>query len=276
MKRVKIILGLILIVMCCSACNGNINRDIRHAGFSMGGTFKCSYFFPKDKEDTNYKKIRYFTNTHAIDTDGRIYELSLTQSYQNGDNCKKAATDVMVKAIFDDKIVKGTDNKYYYLVDQNNTLNYEEIPSADNSYYLYDLLLSAEDIVKVSTANSSSGIYYLLKEDGNVYSYTVTRENYNSPAVVSSVSIVYDKNDFNGKIVDFHYAGNSLNTFVKTENDVYRMRITNSSECVKYADIKCKYKMEKDDIFNKYSDVIIVYNGNLLITNYKQMFSVVE
>ena len=44
------LLVLIVGVVCCG-CNGNITRDIRHAGFSMGGIFECSPFYPKDKED---------------------------------------------------------------------------------------------------------------------------------------------------------------------------------------------------------------------------------
>lgn len=276
MNKIKSIFAILLIITCCTACNGSINRDIRHAGFSMGGTFTCSDFFPKDKEDTSYKKIKYFTNTHLIDTNGEIYELSVSQPYQNGENCKKAKTDLKEKAIFDDKIIKATDSKYYYLVDQNNFLNYEEIPATDNSYYLYDLLLSGEDVVKVQTADSSSGLYYVLKDDGNVYAYTVTKENYNAPSVVSSVSIVFDKSTYDSNITDFNYAGNSLNTFIRTEESVYRMKIVNSKKCLKYADVACKYTMKKDDIFNEYKDTIIMYNGSMLITNYKQVFSVSE
>ena len=52
------------------------------------------------------------------------------------------------------------------------------------------------------------------------------------------------------------------------------MRITNSSECKKYADIECKYKMEEDSLFEEYKDRIIVYNGSSLITDYKQIFNV--
>ena len=32
--------------------------------------------------------------------------------------------------------------------------------------------------MKVVTANSSTGIYYVLKTDGNVYSYTISKDDY--------------------------------------------------------------------------------------------------
>ena len=274
MKNVYKVLIVLLVVVLCTACNGSITRDIRHAGFSVSNKFVCDGFFPQDKEDTSYRKIRYFTGQHLIDVDGYIYELSLGQTYQNKQNCKEAETSIQVKAIFDDKIVKGMDDKYYYLIGQNDLSSYSEIPKTDNSYEVYNLSLKDVDIIKVVTANSSTGEYYLLKTDGNVYSYTITKKDYNSPSTVSSVSTVYNKNDYDSKIIDFNYAGNSLNTFIKTENKVYRFRITNSAECTKFADIECKYQLHEDPIFEQYKDKIITYNGSLLITDYNQVFTV--
>lgn len=268
------VLLVILIMFMCTACNGQVTREIRHAGFSIGNKFVCAKFFPQDKEDVSYQKIRYFTDSHIIDQNGKIYEISLQQTYQNGENCKDIDTDISVKAIFDNKVIKGTDDKYYYLVGQNDVANYSEIPKTDTSYELYDLLLKDVDIIKVITANSSTGVYYLLKTDGNVYSYTIAKKDYNSPYVVTAVSTVYDKNDYDSKIVDFNYAGDSLETYVKTENKVYRMRITNSDECNKYADIECKFKIQSDSIFEEYKDRIIMYNGAMLITDYNQVFTV--
>lgn len=274
MKKIRLLVLAGLILFCCSACNGNITRDIRHAGFSMGDTLVCDNFFPKDKEDTNYEKIRYFTGSHIINSEGKIYELSLGQKFANDQNCKVSDTNVMVKAIFDDMIIKGTDNKYYYLIGSNDVPNYSLIPETDNSYMIYDLLLKDEGVIKVITANSSTGLYYVLKDDGNIHGYTISKKDYNSLPTVTSVSVVYSKNDYGSKIIDFNYAGNSLNTFLRTDEKVYRMKITNNEKCSKYADVNCEYKMVEDEVFSTYKDVIISYNGNTLITNYKQMFTV--
>ena len=273
-KKVFRSIILILVVVVCTACNGNVTRDIRHAGFNLSNKFVCDSFYPQEKDDTSYKRIRYLTDSHLIDQDGKIYELSLQQPYQSGQNCKEAETAITVKAILDNKIVKGMDDKYYYLVGQSDVSNYSEIPTTDNSYDIYKLLLQDVDVIKIITSDSGSGKYYLLKTDGNVYSYTIAKKDYNSPPMVTAVSTVYNKNDYDSKIIDFNYAGESLNTFIKTENKIYRMRITNSEECTKYADIQCKYSMQEDPIFDEYKDRIITYNGSLLITDYKQVFTV--
>jgi hypothetical protein len=268
---------LAFIIIGCCGCNGNVTRDIRHAGFSVGSTFKCDDFYPDDKDDTSYKKIKYFLSNQLIDENGGIYELSMGQLYQNKQNCKKADTDIVVKAIFDNKIVKGIDNKYYYLTQQNNVASYSEVTVGDNSYNVYDLLLRDEDVVKVMTADSSNGLYYVLKVDGNIYANVIASQDRNTPPVVVSTQVIYNFVDFGGtRIIDFSYEGDSLGTYIKTEESVYRMRVTNSKECTKYSDIGCIYQMQLDPIFDKYKDRILTFNGNILITDYKQVFTVVS
>ena len=273
-KTFKSIILVVVILLLCTACNAKITRTIRHAGFDISSKFVCEGFYPKDKEDTTFNRIRYFTENHLIDQDGKIYEISVGQAYQNGENCKAADTKILVKAIFDNSLIKGMDDKYYYLVGQNDVSSYSEVPNTDNSYEVYNILLKDVDTIKVVTANSSEGVYYVLKTDGNVYSYTLGKKDYNSPTTVTAMSTVYDKTDYDSKIVDFNYAGNSLNTFIKTESKIYRMRITNSEECSKYADVECKYQMQEDPLFDEYKERILMYNGSSLLTDYKQLFTV--
>jgi len=273
MKRNVCLSLLLLIILLCTACNGNITRDIRHAGYSVDKKFVCKRFYPENKDDTSYDKIKYFTDTHVINDDGEIFEITLEQQYSNGENCKEANANITVVAIMDNKIVKATDGKYYYLAGQN-IANYTEVPSTDNSYEIYNLLLRERDIVKVITANSSTGSYYVLKSDGNVYELIVTARDYNNPATITSSKVIYDNVEFGSNIVDFNYAGNSEKTYVRTEdNKIYRMRITNKKECTKYADVNCDYVMEEDETLNKYIDKIIAFNGGYLITDYKQGFT---
>lgn len=262
---------LILTVILCTACDGDVTRDLRHDGFTVGNKFYCKAFI-SDKDDLSYGKIKYMTNTHIIDENGKIYEVSLSQKFANEQNCKEADTRIGVKAIFDNKIVKGMDDKYYYLEVQNDVQKYSEVPTTDNSYDIYNMLLKDKDVVKVITANSSTGLYYVLKTDGNIYTNTIVKEN--NTYQLEGVKITYDKNRFGSKIVDFNYAGNSLTTYIKTEDKVYRMKITNQKECSKYADVICKYELEEDEVIAKYKDRIVVYNGSLLITDYHQMFNI--
>lgn len=275
MKKKSVLFGLLFIILLCTGCNGNVTRDIRHDGFSVSNKFICDVFYKEGKNDTSYKKIKYMTNNNIIDDYGRIYEISLEQVYSNKQNCKKAATDIIVKAIYDNKIIKATDNKYYYLEETNGVSSYSLVPETDNSYELYNILLKDNDIVKVITADSSKGVYYILKSDGIVYSYTITKADYNSPLKVVSKTIKYDAMDYDSKIIDFNYEGDSTSTYVKTDKNTYRMKITNL-DCKKYADVSCIYKMQKDEVLDKYRDRIIVFNGKILITDYKQEFTVVE
>lgn len=275
-NKIQLVLLLLIVCLSCSGCNGTITRDIRHAGFTVSSKFECHNFYPKDKEDIYYEKILYMTDTRLINTEGKIYELSLSQKYANGENCKEAETEIRVKAILNNSIIKGMDNKYYYLIGQNDVISYSEIPTTDNNYVMYDLLLKEDDIVKVLPANSgsNSSTYYVLKKDGNIYSYEITKENYNTPPIVSAISIAYDKSKYGSNIIDFNYAGENLSTYIKTEDKVYRMRVTNQEQCGKFADVKCIYDLREDPIFVTYQDSIIAYNGSLLITNYKQGFTV--
>ena len=275
MKRfLKISLVMCLIVLFCSACDGDVTRDIRHDGFNVGGNFICSAFFPADKEDTSYQRIKYLTGTHIITSEGNIYEYNLQQTYANKMNCKPAETQLVVKAIYDNKIIKATDNNYYYLVGENSVSPYTAVTSGDNNYEIYDLLLKGEDVVKVSTANSNTGTYYVLKTDGNIYSYTIQKADRNSPAAITSTSIIYNKNDYGNTIIDFNYAGDSINTFIRTTDKVFRMRITNSEECTKYADIQCTFEISESEAFTNWGDRIIAFNGSTLITDYKKIFTV--
>ena len=273
-KRVVLFSLLFIMVFLCSACNGTVTRDLRHSGFSVGSKFICDGFYPGG--DSLYKRVIYLTDNKIIDNNGSIYEVSLGQLYENKQNCKKAKTDIVVKAIFDNKIVKGNDNKYYYLDGSNNVESYSLVLETDNSYELYNMLLKDDDVVKVITADGSKGVYYILKSDGNVYSYTINKDGYNSPLKVTSKSVVYDENNFVSKIIDFNYAGNSTNTYIKTEDSIYRMKAINYDKCSKYADVSCIYKMEKDEVLTKYKDKIIAYNGRIVITDYKQVFTSVR
>ena len=273
-KKVLFCFALLFIVFFCTACNGTVTRDIRHAGFSVGGKFICDSFYPKDKEDTSYERITYFLGGHLISQKGEIYEVSISQPFTNKQNCRKADTSIIVKAIFDNKIIKATDGKYYYLQPQNNVAGYSEVPVTDNSYLIYDILLREDDVVKAFTADNSTGLYYVLKTDGNIYGNRIVAADRYSPPQLVSVQVVYDKTNFGGEIVDFNYSGDSLATFIRTEDKLFRMRIINAEECSKYVDVGCQFEMKEDTIYEQYKDRIIAFNGVDLITDYKQMFSV--
>ena len=270
-------ISIIALCLFLSGCDGSVTRAIRHAGFSIDGEFKCDVVMPKDKNDTSVSKIRYMTNAYMILEDGTLYELSLGQPYASKQNCRKANTDKKVVSIFDDKYFKSNDDKYYYLSTNGDTPLFSEVPNTDNTYPLIDLIMKDATNIKVVTGNSSTGEYYALKNSGDVYKYTIVRDQRTRVETITSTVKAFDKSDYGqSKIIDFNYAGDSLNTFVKTENDIYRMKISNYEKCSKFADIVCRYKMQKDNLFDEYGDRIVFFNGSYLITDYGKKFSVVS
>ena len=274
-KYFKASLLSLVVILCCSGCNGNVTRTIRHAGFNMSNKFECDAIYANDKNDTSYEKIKYYTGNHIITTSGKLYEVSPSQPYANKQNCKEADTKIREQANLDYNIIKGDDNKYYYLFGQSEVAAYTEVTVENKDYQLYNLLLKDPDVKKVTTVDSNNGVYYSLKDDGNVYKIVVGRNDQNSPLQITSMTIAYDYNDYGSKIVDYNYAGEqSIYTFIRTENKLYRVRIINSDECSKYADIQCKYKLEEDKAYLEFKDRVIAYNGNFLMTDYKQTFVV--
>ncbi len=275
MKNMGKMFFILLVVICfCCGCDGNVTRDIRHAGYTLSNdTFTCSDLVPKDEKDISYKKIKYYNNSYLVTEDGEIYELSIGQKYSNNENCKKADTSILVDGIFGD-VARGRDGKIYYLTTQNNAAKYSAVPNTDNSYSLYSLLLGDVNNRKVQVADNNTGSYLVLKSDGNIYNYIISRTQDNKNYMVVGSSVAYSKTEFGGNIIDFSYQGNSTGTFMRTTNTVYRLRASNAEECSKYADVECVYKMEEDDAFLNHKDKIISFNGSTLITSYGKIFTV--
>ncbi len=275
-KRIKLVVIFIGVLFLCGGCdmaNANVTRDIRHSGYSVSSAeFECPALLPSDK---GYERIKFFSNTFAITTEGRFYELSLAKKYQNGTHCKltENMSNVKVKAIFDNKVVRTSDGKMRYIVRNGDSPAYSEVPMTDGYYALYRLFFNDVSIIKVQTVDSNAGYYYALKEDGNVYKYTVVKDN-NGYTPVSNVH-VYKKSVYGDQIIDFNHAGNASGTYIRTKSEIFRMKAQNAEECSMYADVTCEYKIEKDDNLSKHQDRMIGYSGTFLITDYGKEFSAV-
>lgn len=275
MKKMYFMIGLSLATILLTGCNGNVTRNLRHAGFTLSSEeFSCSTLLPADKDTKPTDTILYSNGSYAITEDGKLYELSLSQPYSNNENCKKISFSVNITAYMDDSVLKGEDNKFYYAPGTTNTSPLTEVTANDSNYQLYTLLLGNTQVKKVVTIDSNAGIYYVLEDDGNVYQYTITRQDYNAPYTLSEKKIVYEKNKY-GEIIDFNYAGESLSTYIKTKTKLYRMQATNAEECSKYADVACKYKMKYDETLTEYynDNKIIYYGPSIILTDYGKQFT---
>jgi len=271
-KKAVCFFAILGMIVFCGGCNGTITRDIRHSGFSISGSqFVCDDVFSKE---IVYQEIFYLDSSFLITKNGNVYEVSLEQKYSNKQNCKKVEVPTNFIAVLDNKIAKGSDNKLYYLTASSNLEKYSEVTPADNSYEIYSLLFSDDGVIKVITVNQSTGTYFFLKNDGNVYKSVISRDNYQSPYRLISTSVVYDSAEY-GNIIDFNYSGNLVSNYIITDQTIYRMRKKNSKECSKYVDIECEYESFNDETLYNYRDKILGFNGNLLITTYGKKFTVV-
>ena len=229
---------------------------------------------PEKESEEPKEKMIYSNSSFAITESGKLYELSLSQPYSNDENCKEVPFSIDIIAYMDDKILKGEDNKFYYAPGTTNTSPLTEVTANDSNYQLYTLLLGSAQVKKVITVDSNAGIYYVLEDDGNVYQYTITRQDYNSPYTLSEKKTVYEKSKY-GEIIDFNYAGESSTTYIKTKTKLYRMQATNAEECSKYADVACKYKMKYDETLTEYynNNKIIYYGPSIILTDYGKQFT---
>lgn len=270
-KYFKMIFLGVFVLIVCTACNGNVTRSIRHDGFAISNKIKCQMFFTEGA--AAYKRIKFFTGTHIIDQSGRIFEISLGQTYSSGQNCRDSGKSIIVKSIMDNNVVRGADNGYYYLNGSGDTAPYTKIAPTDNNYAIYNLLLGDPQVIKVVTADSNTGLYYVLKTSGDVFGITINKADHNSPPAIVGITTVFNKVQFGAAIEDFHYAGNSSSTFVKTTKSLFRMKASNEKQCSKYADIPCQYTMLESEEYINYKDKVVAYNGSTLITDYGQVFT---
>lgn len=274
-KKICYFVVIFLMVFLATGCkNGEITRGIRHAGFTVSETeFTCSEFLPKDEEDTTYAKIWYYNGSQIITESGIIYDVSLDMPFANGESCKQADFTKKVVAILDDKIIKADDNKLYYFSSNGNLAAFSEVPTDDNSYQVYQIIFKDPDVIKAITVDQNSGIYYVLKRDGNVYKMVITRSEYNQPYVLRSSEIFYSKGVY-GIILDFNYSADAKGNYIRTNTTIHRNIASNSDECNKYADVICQYQMREDTELELYLDRIVAYNGTTLITDYGKIFTV--
>lgn len=269
----KILIIIFITTLFLTGCDGNITRDIRESGFNVSDkSFKCELLINKKSQYT-LDKPQYLVNNLIITEKGQLLEISLDKQYLNNMNCKKVSTNIEVVSIFSDEIVKSKDNKYYYIKENQNIIPYTEATINDSKYNLYNTLLQDSNVIKVQSVNGNANSYYVLKTDGKIYNY-ILEENTSTKTYNLVSALPVDLGIFiEDKIIDFNYKGKSSATFYKTKTSIYSFKNTNMKECNKYADVKCEYKLEKNNTLTMNKDRIKVYNGTQIITDYGRVFS---
>lgn len=267
-KGFKVIGLLLLIAFVCCGCDmiyASTTRDIRHSGFALSGAeLECDALL----DNPEYDRVKFLTGSHVIMESGSVYSLSIGQKYSNNQNCMASPLTSKVVALFDENVVKTEDGKFYYLVRNGDSAAYSTVPTTESNYGLYQSIFSDTNVLKVKTVDSSNGVYYVLKTDGNVYKYILNKE-----FSIQGTAVVYSNSSYHGKIVDFSYVGQASGTHVRTQDSIYRMIATNKEECSKYVDIQCEYEMKFDEGLSKNKDKILGFSGTFLITTYGKQFN---
>ena len=129
------------------------------------------------------------------------------------------------------------------------------------------------DVKKAVTVNSNINSYYVLKDDGSIYNYVLTKDEQSKTFFVKSDNVQFTSNSYDGKIIDFYYAGDSTTTFFRTPTSIYRNLIGNEEECSKYVDVPCEYEIGVDTTLTENLDRIVIYNGKKLFTDYGRIFT---
>ena len=279
MKKVFVLISIMMFALVLTGCNGTVTRALRNDGFSVkDNKFKCSLLNldgkVDDEEDNTSEDVKFLVGNYAIGVSGNIYQLSYDQLFSNDMNCKKVAT-IPTKAVLDDKFILGEDGKYYYLnADDGGVVEqFSEMPQEDENYQLLSLFFTG-DVKKAVTVNANINSYYVLKEDGSIYNYVLTQDKDTKQYFVKSDNVQFTSNSYDGKIIDFFYAGDSTATFFRTTTSIYRYMIGNEEECSKYVDVPCEFEIAVDTTLTENLDKIVLYNGKTLFTSYGRMFTV--
>ena len=137
-------------------------RDIRHSGFALSGAeLECDALLA----NPDYDKVKFLTAGHVITESGSVYSLSIGQKYSNDQNCMASTMTTKVVSLFDETIVKGADNKYYYLTRNGDAPQYSMVPNTDSNYGIYDLLLKDQEVLKVNISNNVDKKLFEIPKD---------------------------------------------------------------------------------------------------------------
>ena len=244
--------------------NTNNKNEKKFIGFyKENGDFECSAL----------EQIKYGGYNFFITTDNEVYLISTYQKYSDETNCKK------IEGAKVTKIIRGSaaddDGKLYNI--ENNELK-KSIGSDPVEKIARDYLL----ISPYYGGQGDSGEYFLgLKEDGKIYKvkyksdYNYEKDTYNSKIISEELF----KEIENEKILYFEKADSANNDIsemfnvIKTDKAYYTMKNINEKECQKYADVNCKYELQKNEELTKEYDNIAFYTTYLIILKNKEMYT---
>ena len=232
-----IILSVVLFLTCSN--NQSFYNRLEKMGFrDLGEQFICNDI------ESNSNLLMSTRKYSFIAIEGEVYNIAFDRLFDNNQNCEKRDFETKLVSHIDDVVV-GENAKFYSV--------YEDLLLREDITFDYD----TKDIIQKS-------FQFLLKKDGNIY-YQENEEG-------SNFKIKYKKDDFEGKIqsiglINSDYTENEeRKIIVITDKAIYYTKADNKEKCKQFADIKCNYKMVKDDFLSKNIKKILYLDDSILIT----------
>lgn len=225
----------------------------------------------KDKKDNLIQELKCSALNNVkqsfgyyfLTNDNDLYVLNTKQLYSNNENCLKINDDFKIVKSIEDYFLD--ENNKMYLLTAHNSL--QSVNEKDMLKSEYDLLFDNNVIKEFDNI--------VLKNDGKLYKVKYKLSDYK----IDEVTLYKEFND--EKILDFGDYGlirikyetydlNTHGTYIKTDKAFYTSTIING-ECLKYADIECKYDFQKDDeLTSKYNDIVIIHENSYIAKDGKQ------
>lgn len=272
MKKFLISL-FILLVTACSNNQENPYNSQNDNEQNLESSLSSKYEFKSITCDKIKDKIDAI-ETDTIYINGKTYRFNPNQLFSNNQNCIEIENADYDKLIFSDTngVILEKNDILFHIV--NNDGNYTRVDEFDEDASFFGVfkiakaLMNFEGILGYTLGNDG---LYVLKEDGNVYLFSMKWNDNSSTYTVKDLNkIVYNFEDY-GKIKYIYHNSNfnktDENLVLYTENGLYNIQDIETEECLKYADISCKREIIKISEFDKFKDEIIYFDRFQFIDN---------
>lgn len=270
MKKIVILICLLLIFSGCekrSVDNNKSNNDVLSGDSDNIKSRKINFAC----DDLKNSEILFFDYTDLVLNNNRYSALIDTdKQYSNNQQCKlfsdKKIERVVLTASPWFRTIYFIDNKPYQI-------SGDEFVLINKKYNEERYLMMTENNIKSFYYYSEQhkngdtlSNYLALKDDGNVYFYTISNVN-GTYKITASSEIYYDSKIY-GKIDYFYFEkGHEDNDYViiLSKNGLYTNEEVETEECKKYEDIKCEYSLVLNKDYFEISDKIIYFNKDIMV-----------
>lgn len=267
-----IIIGGIFIV---NDLNKNNNNNDNNNNKEKEGTVVEGYRYIEEKRSddnennitcTMLNNVKQYANSYDdsyfITNDNDLYIINKYQKFSDtNENCHKYTNKKIKNIIINSgdgiTFIDENNNSYYASHEKKDLEAYTGSPQFVNTDILWYMDTGTEE------TENHNFIYKIivLEPDGKLYNYKTKWQN--DGYILLSRELEYEIDNEKIVNVQMEHDPNFNTWFIKnlyTDKGVYYSVNTNP-ECIEYADIKCEYKLEKENYFSTKINEVIYYYG---------------